>query len=98
MNPGSRPNFVTPNVDICLAFENTWDYYQTTDNRNWLAGNPYARANTAYMVYGAPASQVASIVAELRTNASYLYVNDNTADPWNSWGTTWGAFIDAMVA
>ena len=89
---------MTPNVDICLAFENTWDYYQTSDSRNWLAGNPYDRAHTAYMVYGAPANQVASITAALRTNASYLYVNDNTADPWNSFGASWDTFIAAMAA
>ncbi|KAJ4287153.1 hypothetical protein N0V90_012551 [Kalmusia sp. IMI 367209] len=98
INPGTRPNFVTPNVDVCLAFENTWDYYNTADSLSWLAGNPYDRANTAYMIYAAPESQVASITTQLKANASYLYVTDNTANPWNSFGSTWDTFVAAMAA
>jgi hypothetical protein len=66
----------------------------------WLAGNPYDRAHTAYTVYGAPVDQIGAITTALRANASYLYVNDRTSDPWNAFGSTeaWDAFIKAMAA
>ncbi|KAF2439262.1 hypothetical protein P171DRAFT_525774 [Karstenula rhodostoma CBS 690.94] len=98
INPGTRPNFVTPNVDISLSFESPWAHYQTPESREWLAGNPYDRDHTAYVVFGAPAGDVASITTELRTNASYLYVTDTVDNPYSSFGSSWDAFIAAMAA
>ncbi|KAJ4355480.1 uncharacterized protein N0V89_003496 [Didymosphaeria variabile] len=98
INPGTRPNFVTPNVDISLSFESTWEQYQSAESQEWIAGNPYDRDHTAYIVFGAPTDDVASITTQLRANASYVYVTDTAADPYKSFGETWDAFIAAMAA
>ncbi|OAG03299.1 uncharacterized protein CC84DRAFT_1125623 [Paraphaeosphaeria sporulosa] len=98
INPGTRPNFMTPNVDISLTFESTWEQYRSLDSRAWLAGNPYDRDHTAYVVFGAPPGDVASITTQLRANASYIYVTDTLDDPYKSFGSTWETFIAAMAA
>lgn len=98
INPGTRPNFVTPNVDVSMSFEGSWDNYQDPESRDWLAGNPYDREHTAYIIFGAPADEVGCITAEAKTNASYVYVTDVLDDPYKSFGESWEAFVDAMAA
>ncbi len=90
LNPGTYPDQRYMSVgDIVLVFENSYSQYLRLRVPRWADSYPAARF--AYIVYGAPSSQLASVISMSRQrNAGNVYVTSGTGtNPYSSLPGYW---------
>ena len=99
-NPGTPPDpeLADPGPDVILVCEEPFDRYRGDEVQQRLSEFPYHRERSGYMLSGAPGEDIQQLVQELRPRGKYLFVTELVEDFYESFGTSWGDFMDAMGA
>lgn len=76
-------------------FENSFQDYDSQQSK--LQSLPQARSRYSYVIHSVPSNtNLGKFVKELSHQAEYLYLTDLTQDYYESFGTKFQNFIDAV--
>lgn len=96
-NPGVVPDavFDDPNTDVTVVFEGNdtlWEVQQSQINEQ--------RTGNCIMLHSLPEkaeSELENFVHELASKAQYLFLTSNTVDYYESFGSDWANFTEAVA-
>ncbi|KAL5119597.1 hypothetical protein ACEQ8H_002443 [Pleosporales sp. CAS-2024a] len=98
-NPGviPDPRFSDANTDITVVFEESYTQYAALQLD--LAALKDGRAHHCYMVHSVPSmslEQLRQFTRDLSKRAQYLFVTNNSDNIYESFGSDWANFTQAM--
>ncbi|RMZ70609.1 cell surface [Pyrenophora seminiperda CCB06] len=98
-NPGTAVHAALgkPGPDITVVVETSFKHFMTKEYQKWLATSPYGRSRTAYMVHSVPEKEMKKLTLSLREKAGYLFVTSASSGFYESFGSSWAAFVDTMA-
>ncbi len=97
-NPGTIPDdrLTDANTDITVVFEQSFDLYrQQSKALSSLSGS---RSEKAIIIHSVPSgTHLRKFVDQLVPHAQNLFLTDNNADYYQSFGKDWLAFVESMI-
>lgn len=97
-NPGTVPDstLAKSGPDVTAVFEESYARYRSETLQRELALHHYDRSRCSYIMHSVPVPEVRRVVHELRVRAAYLFVTDLRRNYYNSFGSSWKNFVEAM--
>lgn len=96
-NPGTIPDarFDDSSTDITVVFEGSYSDLQSQQAQ--LASLPEGRSHYSYMLHSVPAkTDLGKFVDSLSQHAEFLFLTSLTQNYYESFGSQWEEFVDAI--
>lgn len=99
-NPGQVPDsrFSDGNTDSTVVFEETYLSFQSKEAE--LAGLSQERSRNSYLIHSLPTTMskedLRALLAKASQKAGYLFVTNLDHNYFQSFGSIWSKFINAM--
>ncbi|KAL4874592.1 Spherulation-specific family 4 [Aspergillus karnatakaensis] len=98
-NPGTAPaRSLAKSADLSFVCEEPYSRFRSEEVQRWLALHPFDRSQAGYMISGVPEDEVHELVQELRERSAYIFVTEVEEDFYESFGASWGGFMEALLA
>lgn len=99
-NPGVIPDsgYNDTNTDITVIFENSYAAYQTSQAS--IAALPRRPSQYSLLINSVPTRSTADLetyVNQLRDLAEFLFITNNENQVYESFGSDWTEFTDALL-
>ncbi|KAF2473726.1 uncharacterized protein BDR25DRAFT_256563 [Lindgomyces ingoldianus] len=97
-NPGTAVDarLANPGPDVTAVVEVAHSTYQTPEYQQWLSTSSYDRSRTCYIIHSVQAEDVKRLAYGLRERAAYLFVTDLSENYYQSFGSSWKHFVEAI--
>lgn len=98
-NFGTPPDagLANPGPDVLITGEEPHDRYRDAEVQQRLKEYPHDRARSGFIIFAVPREQVAPFTRALRHRGAYLFVTDLVHDIYESFGSSWPAFVATMA-
>lgn len=99
-NPGQVPDnrFSDTNTDTTVVFEESYQSFQLKETE--LAGLSQERSRNSYLIHSLPSSMskedLRALLAKASQTAGFLFVTNLDHNYFESFGSSWSTFINAM--
>jgi hypothetical protein len=109
-NPGTPPEYVFPprnrarplaqfgTPDAVCVSEVPYDTFVTDDVQTRLQTYRLPYACNMFQISGVPLDRVCATVTDLCKRGRYVFATDLKMDFYESFGESWGVFVDAVAA
>ncbi|KAL3476617.1 Spherulation-specific family 4 [Aspergillus californicus] len=97
-NPGTAPDAtLAASADLSFVCEEPYERFRSDEVQKWLALHPVDRTSAGYMVSNVPLDELHAVVRDLRHRSAYLFVTEIAEDFYESFGSSWHGFMQAMA-